>query len=44
VRAPKTDARGTAAVDVSGNVQVQILVLANATIAVWLFAIILGLA
>ncbi|MEP7287134.1 MAG: prenyltransferase [Chloroflexota bacterium] len=43
MRPPKTDMRGTAAADVSGNVQVQIVVLANITIAVWLFAIMLKL-
>ncbi len=44
VRPPKTDMRGSESADVSGNVQVQILVLANITIAVWLVAIMLHLA
>jgi len=44
VRPPKTDARGSESADVSGNVQVQILVLANVTIAVWLVAIMLHVA
>jgi 4-hydroxybenzoate polyprenyltransferase len=43
VRPPKTDMRGSAHADVSGNVQVQILVLANITIAVWLIAMMLHL-
>jgi len=43
VRPPKTDMRGSAHADVSGNVQVQMLVLANLTIAVWLIAIMLHL-
>src|SRR5258708_32634672 len=43
VRPPKTDMRGSAHADVSGNVQVQMLVLANITIAVWLIAMMLHL-
>lgn len=43
VRPPKTDMRGSAHADVSGNVQVQMLVLANLTIAVWLIAMMLHL-
>jgi 4-hydroxybenzoate polyprenyltransferase len=42
--APGVDMRGTTAADASGMVQVQILVLANVTIAAWLIAIILHLA
>ncbi len=37
-RAPTTDMRGGVAVDRSGAVQVQMLVIANLTIAVWLIA------
>ncbi len=42
-RVPKGDMRGGAAADASGNVQVQFLVLANLTIAVWLIAVMLGI-
>jgi 4-hydroxybenzoate polyprenyltransferase len=44
IRPPKTDARGGPSADVSGDVQTQILVLANITTAIWLFAIMLHLA
>jgi 4-hydroxybenzoate polyprenyltransferase len=44
VRGPKSDARGTVAVDISGGIQIQVLVLANITIAVWLIAVMLRLA
>jgi 4-hydroxybenzoate polyprenyltransferase len=43
VRGPKSDARGTAAVDASGGMQIQVTVLGNVTIAVWLIAIMLRL-
>src|SRR5260221_2478092 len=43
VRSPKTDMRGSAHADLSRNVQVQMLVLANITIAVWLIAMMLHL-
>lgn len=38
-----TDMRGGVAVDMSGNIQQQLLILANLTIAVWLMAIMLRL-
>src|SRR5260221_6322316 len=44
IRPPKNDARGCPSADVSGDVQTHILVLANVTTAIWLFAIMLHLA
>jgi 4-hydroxybenzoate polyprenyltransferase len=44
VKMPTTDARGTVATDISGNVQVMLLIIANLTIAVWLVAVMLRLA
>jgi 4-hydroxybenzoate polyprenyltransferase len=44
IRSPKTDMRGGSAAELSGNVQVQFLILANTTIAVWLLAVMLRLA
>lgn len=44
VRAPKTDMRGTAIAEVSGNVQVVFLLVANVMIAVWLIAMMLKVA
>ncbi len=44
VRLPQTDMRGGASANISGNVQVQFLILANTTIAVWLLAVMLRLA
>ncbi len=44
VRTPTTDMRGAAIAEVSGTVQMQFLVLANTTIAVWLLAVMLRLA
>ena len=41
---PATDMRGTATTDASGAMQVQFIVIANATIAVWLIAVMLHLA
>lgn len=38
-----TDMRGGVAADMSGNIQMQLLIVANLTIAVWLVAIMLGL-
>lgn len=40
----KTDARGGKAADLSGNVQIQLLMVANAIVFVWLFAVVAGLA
>lgn len=40
----KTDARGGKAADLSGNVQLQLLMVANAIVFVWLFAVVAGLA
>jgi 4-hydroxybenzoate polyprenyltransferase len=37
----KTDMRGTAIVDFSGNIQMQFVILANVTIIVWLIALML---
>ena len=44
IRSPKTDMRGGSSAEFSGNVQVQFLILANTTIAVWLLAVMLRLA
>jgi hypothetical protein len=38
---PQTDMRGSAAIDASGMVQVQFVVVLNVTIAVWLAEVIL---
>ncbi len=42
-RGPKGDMRGGVAVDASGSVQVQFLVIANLTMAVWLVAVMFGI-
>jgi 4-hydroxybenzoate polyprenyltransferase len=44
VRRPKVDMRGTLITEFTGTVQVQILIVANITIAVWLIAVMLRLA
>jgi len=44
LKAPKTDMRGTAIAEVSGNVQVVFLLVANVMIGVWLGAMMLKLA
>jgi 4-hydroxybenzoate polyprenyltransferase len=41
---PKGDMRGTAAVDLTGAMQIQVLILANCITVVWLVAAMLGLA
>jgi 4-hydroxybenzoate polyprenyltransferase len=41
---PKGDMRGTAAVDLTGGMQIQVLILANVITVVWLIAAMLGLA
>jgi 4-hydroxybenzoate polyprenyltransferase len=41
---PKTDMRGTAAVNASGNVQLQVMMLLNVAVFAWLAAVLLGLA
>lgn len=40
----RTDARGGQAVDLSGNVQIQLLLVANVLVFVWLVAVVAGLA
>lgn len=44
VRLPTRDARGTIAADMSGSVQVLLLIIGNLTIMVWLAAVLLRLA
>jgi 4-hydroxybenzoate polyprenyltransferase len=43
-RPPVNDMRGTTAVDVSGSVQMPMIIVANVTIGVWLVAVMIGLA
>jgi 1,4-dihydroxy-2-naphthoate octaprenyltransferase len=38
---PKTDARGTAAIDISGTMQIQSLVILNILIGVWLLEVLI---
>jgi 4-hydroxybenzoate polyprenyltransferase len=44
VRTPQSDMRGGPIAEISGTVQMQFLVLANVTIAIWLIAVMLRLA
>ena len=44
MRPPQQDMRGAMITEISGNVQANMLVLANVTIAVWLIAVMLHLA